>query len=56
MSGPIFLGARFPEGKIAKKTVTDNSALKIKCHVVKNALLQTDFSAIFPLGYVKHSV
>jgi len=36
---------RSPVGKIV------NSALKIQCHVVKNALLQTAFSAIFPTGY-----
>jgi len=43
-------------GKIAKKTVWrcaffDNLALKIQCHVVKNTLLQTAFSAIFPTEY-----
>jgi len=27
-----------------------NLALKIQCHVVKNTLLQTSFSAIFPTG------
>jgi len=27
-----------------------NSALKIQCHIVKNALLQTAFSAILPIG------
>jgi len=36
-------------GKIAKKQFFVNSALKIQCHVVKNNLLQTAFSAIFPV-------
>jgi len=43
----------FPVGKIAKKRVWRSafSALKIHCHIVKNTLLHTAFSTIFPLGY-----
>jgi len=31
-----------------KECVIDNSALKIQCHIIKNTLLQTAFSAILP--------
>jgi len=33
-----------------KERVFVNSALKIQCHVVKNALIQTAFWAILPTG------
>jgi len=33
-----------------KKCVFVNSALNIQCHVIKNTLLQTAFSAILPTG------
>jgi len=40
-----------PVGKTAKKTVSEgvlfvNSALKLQHHIVKNTLLQTDFSSL----------
>jgi len=42
-------------GEIAKKQSEGvrfvNSVLKLQCHIVKNALLQTVFSAILPTGY-----
>jgi len=33
-----------------KECIFVNSALKIQCHVVKNTLLETAFSAILPTG------
>jgi len=36
--------------KQSEECVFVNSALKIPCHVVKNTLLQTAFSAILPTG------
>jgi len=36
-----------------KECVYVNSSLKIQCHIVKNTLLQTAFSAILPTGVVK---
>jgi len=40
-----------PSGKSSlKECVFVNSALKRQCHVVKNALLKTAFSAILPTG------
>jgi len=48
----ISLRCYIPVAKIAKKNslkecVSVNSALKIQCHIVKNALLQTDFFGDF---------
>jgi len=44
-----------PVGKMAKNSLKEwvfvNSALKIQCHIVKNTLLQTAFSAILPIGW-----
>jgi len=43
-----------PLGKIAKiqskECVFVNSAFKLQCHIVKNTLLHTAFSAILPTG------
>jgi len=33
-----------------------NLALKIQCHVVKNTLLQTAFSAILPTGRLERNI
>jgi len=40
-----------PVGKIAKKQ--SEGVLKIQCHVVKDTLLQTSFSAILPTGMME---
>jgi len=45
-----------PVGKIAKKRLKEcvfvNSALKIRCRIVKNTLQQTAFSVILSTGYL----
>jgi len=42
--------SKIAEKSSLKECVFVNWALKIQCHVVKNTLLQTAFSAILPTG------
>jgi len=47
---------KIPENQPMKPVFFVNSALKIQCNIVKNTLLQTAFSAIFPTGIEIHFI
>jgi len=48
ISGPITVENR--QKSSLKESVFINSALKLQCHIAKNALLQTALLAILPTG------